>query len=84
MSMVSNDRSRTERDAALTAEIVEAVSAATGTPVTDLPSLYEVIDPEALSALFSDQETYGYVEFRYAGRVVAVHADRTVEVSHGR
>lgn len=84
MSMVANDRSQTEMDAALTAEIAEAVSAATGTPVEDLPPLYEVIDPDALGALFSNRRTDGYVEFRYADRVVAVHADRTVEVSHGR
>lgn len=71
----------TETDAPLSALVVNAISAATETPVDELPPLYHVIDPDALDGLFSDYATDGSVEFQYAGRTVTVFADRTVEVS---
>jgi len=61
--------------------IVEAVSASTGTPISELPVLYDVIDPDALDALFAGRRASGRVEFRYAGHVVTVRADRTIELS---
>ncbi|MFB6080292.1 MAG: HalOD1 output domain-containing protein [Haloferacaceae archaeon] len=82
MAIATNGRSSGE--GALTTAIAEAVSAASGTPIRELPPLYDAIDPDALSALFSGRRTSGRVEFRYAGHVVAVTADRTVDVSPDR
>jgi hypothetical protein len=70
-----------ESGAALSALVVEAVSAATETPVDELPPLYQVIDPDALDVLFSGRHTDGSVEFQYAGQTVTVSANRTVRVS---
>lgn len=75
-----NDRS-TGSNAALSSLVVEAVSAAKGSSVEELPLLYHVIEPDALDMLFSGRETGGFVEFQYAGQTVTVHADRTIEVS---
>lgn len=65
----------------LSSAIVEAVSTASDIPVEKLPVLYDVIDPDALSMLFFEYETNGYVTFEYAGYIVTVHANRTIEVS---
>ncbi len=70
-----------EADAAVSARVVKEVSAATATPVEDLPPLYHVVDPDALDVLFSGCDTDGSVEFQYAGRTVTVFADRSVTVS---
>lgn len=60
--------------------IVKTVSSRTGQPVTELPPLYEVIDPDALDVLFSGRETLGVVTFEYAGHDVTVRADQTIDV----
>lgn len=73
--------SRPGGETALSTAIVEAVSTASDTPIRELPVLYDAIDPDALCSLFFDRETSGYVTFQYAGHVVTVHADRTIEVS---
>ncbi|MBO4247640.1 hypothetical protein IL252_07400 [Halomicrobium sp. IBSBa] len=61
--------------------IVEAVSTSADTPAVELPPLYEVVDPDALDALFADGQTFGVVTFEYAGYDVTVRADGHVEVS---
>ena len=71
----------TETDAAVSTRVVNEVRAATATPTEELPLLYHVIDPDALDALFAGCDTDGSVEFQYAGRTVAVFADRSVTVS---
>jgi hypothetical protein len=63
--------------------VLEAVSDSVGTPAVELPTLNDAIDPDALDELFSGRRTSGRVTFRYAGRRVTVHADRTVDVSAG-
>jgi len=65
-------------DVSLGTAVVEAVSASTGRPVTDLPPLYDAVDPDALDALFAGRSVDGRVRFRYAGHVVEVRSDRTV------
>lgn len=47
--------------------------------VTDLAPLHETVDPDALDALFEEQET-GQVTFRYAGRIITVDATGNVDV----
>ena len=70
-----------ESDTPVSTLVVRAVSAATETPVDELPPLYHVVDPDALEMLFSDYDTDGSVEFQYAGRTVTVLADRTITIS---
>ena len=60
--------------------VVAAVAEAAGTAPTALPSLTDVVDPDALDALFSGDRTDGEVSFRYAGYRVTVTADRRVTV----
>jgi len=61
--------------------IVDAVSERADTAVTELPPLYDVVDPDALDALFAGSETFGVVTFEYAGYDVTVRADGVVDVS---
>jgi len=61
--------------------IVEAVSAATGRTVTDLPPLQRSVDPDALDTLLTHGEpSQVAVSFRYAGTVVDVSDNGTIDV----
>lgn len=65
--------------------VVQAVAAATGMDVDELPLLYEVVDPDALDALFASKHTgssrgSGQVHFRLAGCEVTVTANGEVTV----
>jgi hypothetical protein len=67
--------------------VVREVAEATGSDPTDLPPLYEVVDPDALDGLFrsrtAESETSGtevagsgpVVRFSYADRHVSVRRD---------
>jgi hypothetical protein len=53
--------------------VVEAVASAEGLDPLELPvPLYDAIDPDALDALFQDDDTDGRVEFSYYGYDVTV------------
>lgn len=61
--------------------IVEAVSAATGRQITELPPLQEGADPDAVDALLTGgQSSQLRISFSYAGTSVVVEADGTIEV----
>lgn len=65
--------------------VVEAIAAEADRDPTELPPLFDTIDPDALDAIFSTQpdgtpRRDGEVVFPYAGYRVCVSADRTVEV----
>ncbi|NUB91121.1 hypothetical protein HT576_08815 [Haloterrigena sp. SYSU A121-1] len=61
--------------------VVSAVAEAEGIDPVNLPPLYNVVDPEALNALFtSDSGGVSSVEFEYAGYSVVVRGEGTVEV----
>ena len=60
--------------------VLEAVSEAKETCATELPPLYEVVDPDALDRIFSDRRTSGSVTFQYAGYTVSARSDRTIEI----
>lgn len=63
-------------------DIVETVAAAEGVDATDLePPLYEVIDPDAITALFSPPNAEGHLTFLYRGHEVAVDADGQVTLT---
>lgn len=62
---------------------VRAVAEATDRDPADLPSLYEVVDPDALDALFDASENGDLGDdrefrFSYAGREVSVRRDEVV------
>jgi hypothetical protein len=81
----------TERDMRQTTEpastrVVKAVARSRGVDVTDLPPLHDVVDTEALDALFGprlsgEPRPEGItVRFSYAGRDVVVRSESGVEV----
>lgn len=66
-------------------DIVEAVAAATGRDVCDLPLLYEQVDPDALDALFAPKpdgtpRLAGEVRFSLAGCDVTVTGEGEIVV----
>lgn len=67
-------------------EVILAVAAATDVDPLDLDPLSEVIDPDALDALY-ERDEFGrsrspeHVEFTYDGRRVVVGEDGSVTVS---
>lgn len=79
-----------EQDLPTSIEVVEAVAEAEGIdPVTLEPPLYDVIDTDALDALFrrSDgtrSDTIGTVEFTYRGHTVVVQGREDVHVRTSR
>jgi hypothetical protein len=71
-----------EGDQSLSMTVIDAVSDVSGTDPTDLPPLYDSINPEALDNLFTS-ERVGSVSFEFAGMPVSVHATGEVLV-HSR
>jgi len=64
--------------------VVSAVAARDGVDETELPPLYDAVDPEALDVLLASTRGDGpgraSVEFEYADYSVVVFDDRTVSV----
>lgn len=60
--------------------VLRAVADVSGTPLTDLRPIADVVDPDALEGLFPSGRGDGRVVFRYEGFTIAVGADRTVRV----
>ncbi|MFC7026385.1 HalOD1 output domain-containing protein [Halomicroarcula sp. GCM10025324] len=79
----SNDHDWTTVDG-LVQVLIEAMAEFTGTEWTDLPPLYDYIDPEALEHLFSPTKTStrvdGGVFFHYNGYPVVVHSNGRIEI----
>lgn len=74
---------RTAEDATVSEEVVSAVAETTGKDPLDLEPLYEVIDPDALDALYRRDglglpKSPNRVEFTYAGCEVVVAWDGSV------
>ncbi|WP_336022993.1 HalOD1 output domain-containing protein [Halobellus salinisoli] len=63
------------------ATLVEAVAAATGQAMTDLPPLHRSIDPDALDALLTrGQSSSVTVSFRYADTDVSMNENGSIEI----
>jgi hypothetical protein len=60
-----------DADATASEAVVAAVADRAGVDRTDLPPLFEAVDPDALDALFADRRP-GRVAFEYAGYEVTV------------
>lgn len=74
-----------DADRPVSAAVLEAVAAATGTDLVDLSPLAEVVDPEALDALFGPKvdgrpRSSGRVEFTFRGHRVTVYSEGRVAV----
>lgn len=67
-------------DESVTMAVVIAMGAVQDTPPTELPPLYEAVNPDALETLFSRQAGPGRVTFRYCEHVVSVDADGQIEI----
>ncbi|MFB6194006.1 MAG: HalOD1 output domain-containing protein [Halobaculum sp.] len=65
-------------DATVCRRVVERVAAATNSDPTELPPLHDVIDAEALNALFVSASPT--VRFEYAGCAVTVRSPTDVQV----
>ena len=73
-------------DTPVTGAIVTRVATSTDRDVTELPPLYETVDPEALERLIrtgSADETALSVTFNYAGQRITIGPDRTIHVTTG-
>lgn len=64
------------RNRQLSEAVIQAIAEETGSDPTEFRPLGEVIDPDALDALFLD--TSGSVSFRYEGMEVTVRSNGTV------
>ncbi|WP_255194126.1 HalOD1 output domain-containing protein [Natronobeatus ordinarius] len=81
---------RSERSRSLSFEIIEAIAEREGVEATDVEppeyeALYDVINPEALDALFAPREdgtprANGRVTFTFCGYDVTVSSDGTIEL----
>ena len=68
----------------LVISIVDAVAAARDCDPADLEPLHDVVDPDALQALFAGaQRSTGRIRFAYGEDTVVVDADGNVLVSDG-
>lgn len=85
--MTNTGTIRSNTHGSLTSRIAEKVAESEGVEPTELqPPLYEVIDPDALNAVFADAESdvsreVGRVEFTYCGYQVVVRSDGQVSVT---
>ncbi|WP_266081945.1 HalOD1 output domain-containing protein [Haladaptatus caseinilyticus] len=66
-------------------QILNAITEVDDRSVDDFEPLYEVIDPDALDALFAPQvdgssRAVGNISFQYAGYWVTVSSDGAVEI----
>ena len=67
----NDDRTHIESDATASEAVVATVADRADADPTDLPPLYDAIDPDALDAIFRDGRP-GRVSFEYAGYEVTV------------
>ncbi|WP_247731426.1 HalOD1 output domain-containing protein [Halovivax limisalsi] len=73
----------TDYDAPVSERVIEEVAAATDADPLEMTPLYDVLDPDALDALFSTGtgQTNGELRFTMAGCEVVVHGDGEVVVT---
>ncbi|ADB59615.1 hypothetical protein Htur_0718 [Haloterrigena turkmenica DSM 5511] len=72
-------------DGDISIAVVTAIAAKRGVEPTELPPLYESIDPDALDALFAPTRTggprRGRLEFTYDGHAVVVECGSGLEIT---
>lgn len=62
--------------------VISAVADASGMPMTELPPLYDAVDPDALNNLFTarSEPAVSHVSFQYAGYDIVVRESGVVQV----
>lgn len=70
-------------DEQLSAAVVRAVGTHENTEIRELPSLYDVIDPDALNTLCSAEARRfrGTISFSYSDSYVEIHSHDAVSIS---
>jgi hypothetical protein len=79
-SAVLYDRNHDWRETTPTAAIVTAVASVEECTTTDLPPLYDIVDPDALSRLVGSPAHYIEVRFEYVDYRVSVDSTGAVRV----
>lgn len=80
--MTSSRRINQSSPVSVSHAILKRVATETDQDVTELPPLYDVLDPDALEALFDSWDTStASVTFFYHGFEVTVTGDRTVTLT---
>lgn len=65
----------------LSRQVLDAIAEEEGTdPLSFETPLFEVVDPDALNALFPHAGVDGTIEFAYRGHRVTVHSDGRIEL----
>ncbi|RBI63912.1 hypothetical protein DMJ13_05230 [halophilic archaeon] len=80
--MLTKTRSnrRTRREEPVSRTVVQTVAERNDASVTELPPLYDSVDPDALNALVRRGGDDLRITFRFAGRQIVVDGDGTVTV----
>jgi hypothetical protein len=62
-------------------DIVQTIAADAGRDPTELPPIYDAIDPDALSRFVESANDDASLEFQYCGNVVTVSGSGAVETA---
>lgn len=73
------------KETAVSAKVVQRVATVTDQEVTQLPPLYETIDPEALDTIINSvaTDTSLVFRFKYSGHEVIIHESGIVRAEEG-
>lgn len=63
-----------EGDAVPSEAVIRAIAQTKGISPVEMPALYEIVDPEALDAVFKGRD-FSYIQFPYYGYKVIVVSD---------
>lgn len=69
----------------LVERVLEAIATSENVPTTELPPLFDVVDPDALSTIFASpsggpDRSQGTVTFPYTGYQVTLDADGSIDI----
>ncbi|SEH12731.1 hypothetical protein SAMN04487967_0938 [Natronorubrum sediminis] len=85
MSDLSIGSTESGLDESVSVAVVTAVADRREVPVTELPPLYEWIDPDSLDALFEPTRRHGsrsgHLEFSYDGHDIVVKVENGLEIA---
>lgn len=71
-----------EADSVLSEALPRAIAQLKGIDPLEMPSLYEIVDPEALDAVFK-RGSISYVQFPFCGYSITVVSDGRILVQNG-
>jgi len=62
-------------------DVVESIAAEAGRDPTELPPLYDAIDPDVLTSFVDSASDDASLQFQYCGNVVTVSGSGAVEIA---